>query len=103
MTILSLSLQTEIEAAMASAIDIQKIDNTQGVGPSLPDALGRKYPNAFRQPAWMFLFPSSGLCLHPDTGVTCRHHLHQDVEILIRFADRSFLTREITLIWLFSE
>ncbi|MFK4750825.1 tyrosine-type recombinase/integrase [Oceanobacter sp. wDCs-4] len=46
-TILSLSLQTEIEAAMASAIEIQKIDNTLGVGPSLPDALGRKYPNAF--------------------------------------------------------
>jgi integron integrase len=88
-TILSLSLQTEIEAAMASAIEIQKIDNTQGVGPSLPDALGRKYPNAFRQPAWMFLFPSSGLCLHPDTGVTCRHHLHQSVA-------RKALSRAVT-------
>ena len=78
-TILSPSLRENIEAAMANAVDIQKMDNAQGVGPSLPGALGRKYPNAFRQPAWMFLFPSSSLCLHPDTGVTCRHHLHQSV------------------------
>lgn len=24
----------------------------------------------------MFLFPSSGLCEHPITGVLCRYHLH---------------------------
>jgi len=41
--------------------------------------LGKKYPNAFRQPAWMFIFPSSGICKHPITEKTCRHHLHDSV------------------------
>ena len=41
-TILSPSLKADIEAAMASAVEIQKMDNAQGVGPSLPEALGRK-------------------------------------------------------------
>jgi len=78
-TILSPSLRANIEAAMANAVEIQKMDNAQGVGPSLPGALGRKYPNAFRQPAWMFIFPSSGICNHPVTGNVCRHHLHDSV------------------------
>jgi len=78
-TILSPSLRANIEAAMANAVEIQKMDNAQGVGHSLPRALGRKYPNAFRQPAWMFIFPSSGICNHPVTGNVCRHHLHDSV------------------------
>lgn len=45
----------------------------------LPSALGKKYPNAFRHAAWMFIFPSSGLCSHPITRVLCRHHLHDSV------------------------
>jgi len=51
----------------------------QGVGPSLPFALDRKYPNAFRSAQWAFIFPSSGLCNHPLTGTICRHHLHTSV------------------------
>lgn len=78
-TILSQSLQPAIEEAMHIAVQVQKKDNAQGVGPSLPGVLSRKYPSAYRDPAWMFVFPSSGLCSHPVTGVLCRHHLHDSV------------------------
>ena len=42
----------------------------------MPDALGRKYPNAARETAWQFLFPSSRVGKDPRSGVIRRHHLH---------------------------
>jgi len=78
-TLLSSTLVAPLQTQIDTAIALQQYDNRQGIGPSLPYALGRKYPNAFRQPAWMFLFPSTTLCTHPHTGITCRHHLHPSV------------------------
>ena len=78
-TILSQKLATPINYFCEQAIEIQKADNEKGLGPSLPMALGRKYPNAFRQTGWMYLFPSVGYCHHPNTGELCRHHLHDSV------------------------
>ncbi len=78
-TILPSSLQPLCEQFIDEALKIQQADNSKGVGPSLPGALGRKYPSAYKQPAWMFVFPSAGLCKHPLTGVICRHHLHDSV------------------------
>lgn len=78
-TILSKSLYPALEEQISTSLKIQEEDKAKGVGPSLPNALGKKYPNAFRQPAWMFIFPSSGLCNHPITGQLCRHHLHDTV------------------------
>ena len=78
-TLLSPTLITQLQAAMASAVNLQQQDNAQGVGPSLPGALGRKYRNAYRRANWAFIFPSKTWCVHPITGVTCRHHLHQTV------------------------
>ncbi|MBN0986696.1 integron integrase [Amphritea pacifica] len=75
-TILSQSLFPVIDAQISKAMAIQQEDNRQGLGPSLPFALGKKYPNAFRQPGWMYLFPSTTLCPHPLSGQLCRHHLH---------------------------
>lgn len=42
----------------------------------LPDALERKYPNAARETAWQFLFPSSRVGPCPRSGIIRRHHLH---------------------------
>lgn len=78
-TILSPSLAAPIQQLIESAISLQQEDNKRGVGPSVPHMLGKKYPNAFRQPAWMFIFPSSGICKHPVTEKICRHHLHDSV------------------------
>jgi integron integrase len=78
-TLLSQRLKTDLLVQIEKAIDIQKMDNIDGLGPSMPDALGRKYPSAFRQPGWMHIFPSVSLCNHPINGRLCRHHLHATV------------------------
>ena len=75
-TILSKSLFSDLKEHIQSSLQLQAIDNEKGVGPSLPFALGKKYPNAFRMPAWMFIFPSTTICRHPVTDALCRHHLH---------------------------
>jgi integron integrase len=78
-TLLSQRLFEPLQSAIDAALLVQQADNENGVGPSLPDALGRKYPSAFKQPGWMYAFPSTSLCNHPYSGVLCRHHLHDSV------------------------
>jgi integrase len=46
-TLLPASLHQGLKLQIAQCIEVQKQDNLKGVGPSLPDALERKYPNAF--------------------------------------------------------
>jgi integron integrase len=45
-------------------------------GAALPDALGRKFPNADREWAWQWVFPASRAHRDAATGVPRRHHLH---------------------------
>lgn len=78
-TLLPLSLKPAIEQLIQEAIALQVADNAQAIGPSMPFALDRKYPSAYRQPAWMYAFPSITWCNHPVTGKLCRHHLHDSV------------------------
>ncbi|NVK38967.1 MAG: integron integrase [Gammaproteobacteria bacterium] len=78
-TLLSSQLFEPIKKQMRSSLAIQSQDNLKGYGPSLPHALNKKYPSAYRQSDWMFLFPSTTLCTHPYTGMICRHHLHDSV------------------------
>lgn len=88
-TILSPSLLKSLEEQIEQAVLRQQQDNEHGVGCSLPPALSRKYPSAFRSGAWAFLFPSRNLCAHPLTGELCRHHLHHT-------AVRKFLKTAVT-------
>ncbi len=78
-TLLSRSCVTWLPEQVAHAIAIQSNDNHIGVGPSLPNALSVKYPKAFREPGWIYVFPSTALCHHPLTNGLCRHHLHDSV------------------------
>lgn len=78
-TLLSESVIPRLKDAIDQALTLQVGDNKLGIGPSLPFKLGVKYPNAFKSPAWMFIFPSAGFCPHPLTQVTCQHHLHDSV------------------------
>lgn len=43
----------------------------------LPDALGRKYPNAGREWAWQWVFPATRTYTDRATGQTRRHHFHE--------------------------
>jgi len=45
----------------------------------LPDALGKKYPNAAKSFGWQFVFPGRNISLDPRTGVSRRHHIHETV------------------------
>ncbi len=78
-TILSPKLHKPLKDLIEKSIQIQRIDNESNIGYSMPPGLEKKYPNAFREPAWAFLFPSTTICEHPYTGTQCRHHLHQTV------------------------
>ncbi|MFM2479831.1 integron integrase [Celerinatantimonas sp. YJH-8] len=75
-TLLSHQCSQQLKARLNQVLAMQKSDNQNGIGPSLPGILSHKYPNAFRQPGWMFWFPSQTVCTHPITGEACRHHLH---------------------------
>jgi integrase len=41
----------------------------------LPNALERKYPNAGKQWAWFWVFPSRKLSIDPVSGIIRRHYL----------------------------
>nr|WP_253254349.1 tyrosine-type recombinase/integrase [Vibrio parahaemolyticus] len=75
MTLLSPVVIAPLKLQIQKASSVQKIDNEQGIGPSLPHTFGKKYPKAFQQIAWMFIFPSTTICRHPLTNQLCRHHL----------------------------
>ena len=78
-TILSSSIHTRLKGQISHALELQKTDNKEGLGGSMPHSLGKKYSAAFRNPAWMFVFPSTVISKHPINGKLCRHHLHQTV------------------------
>lgn len=78
-TLLSPKAVEPLKKTIETALLVQRKDNERGIGPSLPNALAKKYPKAFKSPAWMYVFPSAGICPHPLTGVLCRHHLHETV------------------------
>lgn len=75
-TLLSPVVIAPLKLQIQKASSVQKSDNEQGIGPSLPHALGKKYPKAFQQIAWMFIIPSTTIRRHPLTNQLCRHHLH---------------------------
>jgi integron integrase len=51
-----------------------EVDELDGVGVSLPDALERKYPDAPTAWPWYYLFPSTQRSTDPDAGEPKRHH-----------------------------
>lgn len=55
----------------------------------LPFALERKYPNASRDFAWQFVFPSSSIGQDPRSDHVGRHHIHESaVQKVIKTALR---------------
>lgn len=75
-TLLAPSLLPAVKLQIDKALKVQRKDNASGFGCSMSPALSRKYPRAFLQPAWAYLFPSMTLGANPQTGELCRHHMH---------------------------
>jgi integron integrase len=64
----------------------------------LPDALSVKYPNAGKEWAWQWVFPSKSLGVDPRGGTVRRHHVHDNTisKALAVAAQRSGQTKKIT-------
>ncbi len=77
-TVLPANILESLQAHLKKVRAIHENDCRRGFGHvNLPGALPRKYPNASRQWAWQFVFPSKLLCTDPRTGETRRHYLHE--------------------------
>jgi integron integrase len=74
-------------------------DLKNGLGQApLPDALGRKYPNASRERGWHSVFPASSHYVDRITGIRHRHHLHESViqKVVHQAAHRAGLAKRAT-------
>ena len=59
-------------------------------GVELPYALARKYPRAFQQWGWQYVFPAAQPSRDPRSGTFRRHHVHeQSVQRHVRRAARA--------------
>lgn len=77
-TVLPDQLRPLLQEQVARVARQHEQDLADGYGEVyLPYALARKYPNAARELAWQYLFPSIGIGKDPRTGVLRRHHLHE--------------------------
>ena len=78
-TMLPKSLVPTLHAQLKDARKLYDTDVKNNVANVyLPDALDRKYPEAPRQWAWFWAFPSPTLSVDPRAGVVRRHHLTED-------------------------
>ncbi|MBK8097848.1 MAG: integron integrase [Planctomycetes bacterium] len=80
MTMLPRSLEGQLAAHLEWVAAQHREDLAAGAGfVELPDALGRKLPNAGRDWAWQWVFPATRLYTCGVTGQRRRHHLHETV------------------------
>lgn len=79
-TVLPRSLVEPLQREVERARLLHAGDKRDGGGRAvLPYALARKYPNAAREFAWQFVFPSSHCSLDPRSGSLHRHHFDDGV------------------------
>ena len=77
-TVLPSAVRPRIEEHLARVRHGHERDIARGLGAApLPDAIGRKYPNAARDWRWQFVFPAARICRDPRWGPPCRFHLHE--------------------------
>jgi integron integrase len=70
------TLQRQIEIVRANLA----LDVARGFGgATMPNALGRKYPNAPKELAWQYILPADHLIPSLDGSTLVRHHLHESV------------------------
>jgi integron integrase len=69
-----------LERELETGRRLHEADLRDGAGwVELPDALGRKLPNAGREWTWQWVFPATRTYRDRETGQVRRHHLHETV------------------------
>ena len=88
---LPVNLAAPLQSYLAKVKAQFELDLQEGVaGVYLPHALARKYPNAEREWAWHWVFPSSRLSIDPRTSQRRRHHINENgLQVAIKNAVRS--------------
>jgi integron integrase len=77
-TILPVAVREPLQQHLTEVKALHTQDLAKGFGAVyLPDALGRKYPNAPKDWAWQYVFPSSKLSVDPRSGMVRRHHIDE--------------------------
>jgi integron integrase len=92
-------LVTPLQHQLSHAHSVHQADLKAGLGRvSLPFALAKKYPNADREWAWQYVFPSVKLSHDPRSGDIKRHHLYDSYmeEAVKRSARDAGLSKRIT-------
>ncbi len=89
-TMLPAAVVTPLKAHLERVKLLHQQDLAGGFGEVyLPNALDRKYPNAGRDWAWQYVFPSANLSVDPRSGATRRHHIQdQAVQRAVKQAVR---------------
>jgi integron integrase len=77
MTCLPDSLSEELNQRIEKMRTVWENDRAANQpGVFLPNALEKKYPNAGKEWAWFWVFPSRALSLDPRSGIQRRHHVY---------------------------
>jgi integron integrase len=77
-TVLPDKLREPLQQHLAGVRKLHDRDLVEGYGSvSLPGGLARKYPNAPREWAWQWVFPSGNRSTNVETGLTGRHHVSE--------------------------
>ena len=78
-TVLPGSLIEPLRTHLSRVRSLHEADLRDGFGRvHLPHALASKYPNADREWAWQYVFPSSRRSIDPRSGIERRHHAPED-------------------------
>jgi len=89
----------ELNAQVDYVGNLSKADKAIGKsGAYMPDALGRKLPNAQYELIWQYLFPADHYSKDPRSGVERRHHFGaQQIQRAIKVAtSRAGVTKRVT-------
>ncbi|MES2000416.1 MAG: integron integrase [Pseudomonadota bacterium] len=77
-TMLPEAVMAPLKSHLVKVKTLHDEDVTQGFGEVyLPFALDKKYPDAGREWAWQYVFPSKNLSVDPRSGKTRRRHLDE--------------------------
>lgn len=74
MAVLPLRLKGTLKAHLERVRLLYERDLSDGLSVLMPEGLDRKYPNASREWAWQWVFPSRTRSKDPRTGRVGRHH-----------------------------
>jgi integron integrase len=89
-TMIATSLHEPLKTQLSGCRKIWAADRAEGLaGVWMPDALGRKYPNAGKEWGWFWLWPSPETSIDPRSQLRRRHHLMDNtVQLAVKLASR---------------